>query len=112
MTESRYTMNLNTSVSKENHYRILTTEVKLTEFEKSQNCDQLYAIEEHEVTANESRIMMERFVTNNDPLALVSDASVRSIQHKSSKYPNPQQSPYPSDTFNELRIVLQQKTLT
>ncbi|GJX78162.1 hypothetical protein Tco_0324973 [Tanacetum coccineum] len=46
---------------------------------KESNCDQLYAyLKQHEVHANENRIMMERFCQpNNDPLALVSDASVQ-----------------------------------
>ncbi|GJR65447.1 retrovirus-related pol polyprotein from transposon TNT 1-94 [Tanacetum coccineum] len=46
---------------------------------KESNCDQLYAyLKQHEVHANENRIMMERFgQPNNDPLALVSDASVQ-----------------------------------
>ncbi|GJV03512.1 hypothetical protein Tco_1337081 [Tanacetum coccineum] len=46
---------------------------------KESNFDQLYAyLKQHEVHANENRIMMERFIQpNNDPLALVSDASVQ-----------------------------------
>ncbi|GJT81712.1 putative ribonuclease H-like domain-containing protein [Tanacetum coccineum] len=37
-----------------------------------------YYVRQHEVHANENRIMMERFIQpNNDPLALVSDASVQ-----------------------------------
>ncbi|GJY80878.1 hypothetical protein Tco_0493629 [Tanacetum coccineum] len=55
------------------------TEVKLNRGLKESNCDQLYAyLKQHEVHANENRIMMERFCQpNNDPLALVSDASVQ-----------------------------------
>ncbi|GJT92982.1 retrovirus-related pol polyprotein from transposon TNT 1-94 [Tanacetum coccineum] len=51
---------------------------------KESNFDQLYAyLKQHEVHANENRIMMERFSQpNNDPLALVSDASV---QHSSTE---------------------------
>ncbi|GJR15055.1 hypothetical protein Tco_0797707 [Tanacetum coccineum] len=46
------------------------TEVKLNRGLKESNCDQLYAyLKQHEVHANENRIMMERFTTNNDPLA-------------------------------------------
>ncbi|GJW90813.1 hypothetical protein Tco_0168366 [Tanacetum coccineum] len=50
-------------------------------FEES-NFDQLYAyLKQHEVHANENRTMMERFLQpTNDPLALVSNASV---QHSS-----------------------------
>ncbi|GJR30951.1 integrase, catalytic region, zinc finger, CCHC-type containing protein [Tanacetum coccineum] len=60
------------------------TEVKLNRGLKESNCDQLYAyLKQHEVHANENRIMMERFCQpNNDPLALVSDASV---QHSSTE---------------------------
>ncbi|GJY95363.1 hypothetical protein Tco_0511724 [Tanacetum coccineum] len=49
------------------------TEVKLNRGLKESNCDQLYAyLKQHEVHANENRIMMERFgQPNNDPLALV-----------------------------------------
>ncbi|GKC95998.1 retrovirus-related pol polyprotein from transposon TNT 1-94, partial [Tanacetum coccineum] len=45
---------------------------------KEASCDQLSAyLKQHEVHANENRIMMERFgQPNNDPLALVLDASV------------------------------------
>ncbi|GJS50499.1 hypothetical protein Tco_0623861 [Tanacetum coccineum] len=48
------------------------TEVKLNRGLKESNCDQLYAyLKQHEVHANENRIMMERFgQPNNDPLAL------------------------------------------
>ncbi|GJT61706.1 hypothetical protein Tco_1005239 [Tanacetum coccineum] len=60
---------------------------------KESNCDQLYAyLKQHEVHANENRIMMERFCQpNNDPLALVSDASVQQYPTQSSK--SPQSSP-------------------
>ncbi|GKF14321.1 retrovirus-related pol polyprotein from transposon TNT 1-94, partial [Tanacetum coccineum] len=56
-----------------------TTKVKLNRGLKESNCDKLYAyLKQHEVHANENRIMMERFIQpNNDPLALVSDASVQ-----------------------------------
>ncbi|GJW32322.1 retrovirus-related pol polyprotein from transposon TNT 1-94 [Tanacetum coccineum] len=48
------------------------TEVKLNRGLKESNCDQLYAyLKQHEVHANENRIMMERFgQPNTDPLAL------------------------------------------
>ncbi|GJS10002.1 hypothetical protein Tco_0366798 [Tanacetum coccineum] len=48
------------------------TEVKLNRGLKESNFDQLYAyLKQHEVHANENRIMMERFIQpNNDPLAL------------------------------------------
>ncbi|GKA38984.1 hypothetical protein Tco_0731535 [Tanacetum coccineum] len=60
-----------------------TTEVKLNRGLKESNCDQLYAyLKQHEVHANENRIMMERFgQPNNDPLALVSDASDHRKDH-------------------------------
>ncbi|GJV20938.1 retrovirus-related pol polyprotein from transposon TNT 1-94 [Tanacetum coccineum] len=60
---------------------------------KESNCDQLYAyLKQHEVHANENKIMMERFgQPNNDPLALVSDASVQQYPAQSSSLLNPQQ---------------------
>ncbi|GJT35455.1 retrovirus-related pol polyprotein from transposon TNT 1-94 [Tanacetum coccineum] len=55
---------------------------------------------QHEVHANENRIMMERFSQpNNDPLALVSDASVQQYPTQSSKSPQSATEPYPSDNF-------------
>ncbi|GKC70264.1 zinc finger, CCHC-type containing protein, partial [Tanacetum coccineum] len=55
---------------------------------------------QHEVHANENRIMMERFgQPNNDPLALVSDASVQQYPTQSSKSPQSSTEPYPSDNF-------------
>ncbi|GJT61705.1 hypothetical protein Tco_1005238 [Tanacetum coccineum] len=77
------------------------TEVKLNRGLKESNCDQLYAyLKQHEVHANENRIMMERFSQpNNDPLALVSDASVQQYPTQSSKSPQSSTEPYPSDNF-------------
>ncbi|GJU33765.1 hypothetical protein Tco_1182119 [Tanacetum coccineum] len=68
---------------------------------KESNFDQLYAyLKQHEVHANENRIMMERFSQpNNDPLALVSDASVQQYPTQSSKSPQSSTEPYPSDNF-------------
>ncbi|GJV29857.1 retrovirus-related pol polyprotein from transposon TNT 1-94 [Tanacetum coccineum] len=68
---------------------------------KESNFDQLYAyLKQHEVHANENRIMMERFSQpNNDPLALVSDASVQQYPTQSSKSPQSSAEPYPSDSF-------------
>ncbi|GJT73122.1 hypothetical protein Tco_1032408 [Tanacetum coccineum] len=50
------------------------TEVKLNRGLKESNFDQLYAyLKQHEVHANENRMMMERFIQpTDDPLALVS----------------------------------------
>ncbi|GKC02220.1 retrovirus-related pol polyprotein from transposon TNT 1-94 [Tanacetum coccineum] len=57
-------------------------------------------LKQHEVHANENRIMMERFgQPNNDPLALVSDASVQQYPTQSSKSPQSSTEPYPSDNF-------------
>ncbi|GKB99386.1 retrovirus-related pol polyprotein from transposon TNT 1-94 [Tanacetum coccineum] len=55
------------------------TEVKLNRGLKEYNFDQLYAyLKQHEVHANEYKTMMERFLQpTNDPLALVSNASVQ-----------------------------------
>ncbi|GKD06853.1 hypothetical protein Tco_1181827, partial [Tanacetum coccineum] len=77
------------------------TEVKLNRGLKESNCDQLYAyLKQHEVHANENRIMMERFgQPNNDPLALVSDTSVQQYPAQSSKSPQSSTEPYPSDNF-------------
>ncbi|GJR00312.1 retrovirus-related pol polyprotein from transposon TNT 1-94 [Tanacetum coccineum] len=68
---------------------------------KESNFDQLYAyLKQHEVHANENRIMMERFIQpNNDPLALVSDASVQQYPTQSSKSPQPSKEPSPADNF-------------
>ncbi|GJV37721.1 hypothetical protein Tco_1410198, partial [Tanacetum coccineum] len=77
------------------------TEVKLNRGLKESNFDQLYAyLKQHEVHANENRIMMERFIQpNNDPLALVSDASVQQYPTQSSKSPQPTKEPSPADHF-------------
>ncbi|GJS24219.1 retrovirus-related pol polyprotein from transposon TNT 1-94 [Tanacetum coccineum] len=77
------------------------TEVKLNRGLKESNCDQLYAyLKQHEVHANENRIMMERFgQPNTDPLALVSDASAQQYPTQSSKSPQSSTEPYPSDNF-------------
>ncbi|GKE64800.1 retrovirus-related pol polyprotein from transposon TNT 1-94, partial [Tanacetum coccineum] len=55
------------------------TEVKLNRGLKESNFDQLYAyLKQHEVHANENRMMMERFIQpTNDPLALVSNAFIQ-----------------------------------
>ncbi|GJR61923.1 hypothetical protein Tco_1504085 [Tanacetum coccineum] len=68
---------------------------------KESNFDQLYAyLKQHEVHANENIIMMERFIQpNNDPLALVSDASVQQYPTQSSKSPQPSKEPSPADNF-------------
>ncbi|GJU55754.1 retrovirus-related pol polyprotein from transposon TNT 1-94, partial [Tanacetum coccineum] len=74
------------------------TEVKLNRGLKESNFDQLYAyLKQHEVHANENKMMMERFIQpNNDPLALVSNASVQ-------QYPalvsNASNEPSPADNF-------------
>ncbi|GJX80032.1 retrovirus-related pol polyprotein from transposon TNT 1-94 [Tanacetum coccineum] len=75
------------------------TEVKLNRGLKESNFDQLYAyLKQHEVHANENEIMMERFIQpNNDPLALVSDASVQQYPTQPSKSPQPTKEPYPTD---------------
>ncbi|GJY64678.1 integrase, catalytic region, zinc finger, CCHC-type containing protein [Tanacetum coccineum] len=59
------------------------TEVKLNRGLKESNFDQLYAyLKQHEVHANENRMMMERFIQpTNDPLALVSNASIQQDDH-------------------------------
>ncbi|GJW76430.1 hypothetical protein Tco_0138112 [Tanacetum coccineum] len=54
------------------------TKVKLNRGLKESNFDQLHAyLKQHEVHANENRMMMERIIQpTNDPLALVSNASI------------------------------------
>ncbi|GKF27020.1 hypothetical protein Tco_0082914, partial [Tanacetum coccineum] len=71
----------------------------ITEVKLNRGCNQLYAyLKQHEVHANENRIMMERFgQPNNDPLALVSDASVQQYPTQSSKSPHSSKEPYPTD---------------
>ncbi|GJZ52655.1 hypothetical protein Tco_0607170 [Tanacetum coccineum] len=65
------------------------------------NFDQLYAyLKQHEVHANENRTMMERFLQpTNDPLALVSNASVQQYPTQSSKSPQSSNEPSPADDF-------------
>ncbi|GJT14320.1 hypothetical protein Tco_0861362 [Tanacetum coccineum] len=77
------------------------TEVKLNRGLKESNFDQLYAyLKQHEVHANENRTMMERFLQpTNDPLALVSNASVQQYPTQSSKSPQPSNDPSPADNF-------------
>ena len=66
------------------------TEVKLNRGLKNSNFDQLYAyLKQHEVHANEDRIMRDRFTQpTNDPLALVSNASLQ-------QYPAQSSTPHP-----------------
>ncbi|GKA34213.1 hypothetical protein Tco_0720642 [Tanacetum coccineum] len=68
---------------------------------KESNFDQLYAyLKQHEVHANENRTMMERFLQpTNDPLALVSNASVQQYPTQSTKSPQSSNEPSPADNF-------------
>ncbi|GKD49403.1 hypothetical protein Tco_1278379 [Tanacetum coccineum] len=68
---------------------------------KESNFDQLYAyLKQHEVHANENRTMMERFLQpTNDPLALVSNASVQQYPTQSSKSPQSSNEPSSADNF-------------
>ncbi|GJV67608.1 hypothetical protein Tco_1483117 [Tanacetum coccineum] len=83
------------------YYVRFITEVKLNRGLKESNFDQLYAyLKQHEVHANENRTMMERFLQpTNDPLALVSNASVQQYPTQSSKSPQPSNEPSPADKF-------------
>ncbi|GJZ55600.1 gag-pol polyprotein, partial [Tanacetum coccineum] len=76
------------------------TEVKLNRGLKESNFDQLYAyLKQHEVHANENRMMMERFIQpTDDPLALVSNASNQKYPTQSSE--SPQTSNQPSIVDN------------
>ncbi|GJR82772.1 hypothetical protein Tco_0153557 [Tanacetum coccineum] len=71
------------------YYVRFITEVKLNRGLKESNFDQLYAyLKQHEVHANENIMMMERFIQpTNDPLALVSNASVQQYPTQSSESP-------------------------
>ncbi|GKC24261.1 hypothetical protein Tco_1026411 [Tanacetum coccineum] len=77
------------------------TEVKLNRGLKESNFDQLYAyLKQHEVHANENRMMMERFIQpTNDPLALVSNASVQKYPTQSSESPQSSNQPSIADNF-------------
>ncbi|GJV04246.1 retrovirus-related pol polyprotein from transposon TNT 1-94 [Tanacetum coccineum] len=68
---------------------------------KESNFDQLYAyLKQHEVNASENRMMMERFIQpTNDPLALVSNASVQLYPTQSSMSPQSSNEPSPTDNF-------------
>ncbi|GJR09059.1 hypothetical protein Tco_0791711 [Tanacetum coccineum] len=76
------------------------TEVKLNRGLKESNFDQLYAyLKQYEVHANENRMMMERFIQpTNDPLALVSNASIQQYPTQSSMSQSTNQ-PSPADNF-------------
>ncbi|GJZ31260.1 hypothetical protein Tco_0576307, partial [Tanacetum coccineum] len=78
------------------------TEVKLNRGLKESNFDQLYAyLKQHEVHANENRMMMERFIQpTNDPLALVSNASVQQYPTQSSMSPQSSNEPSPAPVDN------------
>ncbi|GJS21444.1 retrovirus-related pol polyprotein from transposon TNT 1-94 [Tanacetum coccineum] len=77
------------------------TEVKLNRGLKESNFDQLYAyLKQHEVHANENRMMMERFSQpTNDPLALVSNASNQKYPTQSSESPQSSNQPSLVDNF-------------
>ncbi|GJR06825.1 retrovirus-related pol polyprotein from transposon TNT 1-94 [Tanacetum coccineum] len=83
------------------------TEVKLNRGLKESNFDQLYAyLKQHEVHANENRIMMERFIQpNNDPLALVSDASVQQYPTQPSKSPTTDNSQLDSGSSSTENLI-------
>ncbi|GJT05552.1 E-beta-farnesene synthase, partial [Tanacetum coccineum] len=76
------------------------TEVKLNRGLKESSFDQLYAyLKQHEVHANKNRMMMERFIQpTNDPLALVSNASIQQYPTQSSMSQSTNQ-PSPADNF-------------
>ncbi|GJZ34216.1 hypothetical protein Tco_0579652 [Tanacetum coccineum] len=68
---------------------------------KVSNFDHLYAyLKQHEVHVNENGTVMERFLQpTNDPLALVSNASVQQYPTQSSKSPQSSNEPSPADNF-------------
>ncbi|GJX99389.1 gag-pol polyprotein [Tanacetum coccineum] len=69
---------------------------------KESNFDQLYAyLKQHEVHANENKMMMERFIQpTNDPLALVSNASVQKYPTQSSESPQSSNQPSIANNFH------------
>ncbi|GKF99219.1 hypothetical protein Tco_0298002, partial [Tanacetum coccineum] len=77
------------------------TKVKLNRGLKESNFDQLYAyLKQHEVHANENRMMMERFSQlTNDPLVLVSNASNQKYPTQSSESPQSSNQPSIDDNF-------------
>ncbi|GJW39218.1 hypothetical protein Tco_0065063 [Tanacetum coccineum] len=88
------------------------TEVKLNKGLKHSNFDQLYAyLKQHEVHANENKMMMKRFTQpTNDPLALVSNASIQRLPIQSSDSLKSSHQPSLADNFqldsgNTIRII-------
>ncbi|GJZ05983.1 integrase, catalytic region, zinc finger, CCHC-type containing protein [Tanacetum coccineum] len=77
------------------------TEVKLNRGLKESNFDRLYAyLKQHEVHANENKMMMERFIQpTNDPLALVSNASNQKYPTQSSESSQSSNQPSITDNF-------------
>ncbi|GJW82539.1 hypothetical protein Tco_0146514 [Tanacetum coccineum] len=82
------------------YYVRFITEVKLNRGLKESNFDQLYAyLKQHEVHANENRMMMKRFIQpTNDLLALVSNALIQQYPTQSSMSQSTNQ-PSPADNF-------------
>ncbi|GJW22956.1 retrovirus-related pol polyprotein from transposon TNT 1-94 [Tanacetum coccineum] len=84
MTMSRMQLNSKFVNNMLREWSRFITEVKLNKGLKESNFYQLHAyLKQHEVHANENKMMMERFIQpTNDPLALVSNVS---IQHSSTE---------------------------
>ncbi|GJT09232.1 integrase, catalytic region, zinc finger, CCHC-type containing protein, partial [Tanacetum coccineum] len=89
MTMSRMQLNFKFVNNMLPEWSRFITEVKLNRGLKESNFDQLYAyLKQHEVHANENRMMMERFIQpTNDPLALVSNVSVQQYPTQLSESP-------------------------
>ncbi|GJU06572.1 retrovirus-related pol polyprotein from transposon TNT 1-94 [Tanacetum coccineum] len=83
------------------YYVRFITEVKLNRGLKESNFDQLYSyLKQHEVHANENRMIMERFIQpTNDPLALVSNALVQQYPTQSSMSPQSSNQPSLVDNY-------------
>ncbi|GJU57267.1 retrovirus-related pol polyprotein from transposon TNT 1-94 [Tanacetum coccineum] len=77
------------------------TEVKLNRGLKESNFDQLYAyLKQHKVHANENKMTLEKFtLPTNNPLALVSNASVQQNPTQFTKSPQTTNEPTPTDNF-------------
>ncbi|GJW00206.1 hypothetical protein Tco_1555457 [Tanacetum coccineum] len=100
MTMSRMQLNSKFVTNMLPEWSRFITKVKLNRGLKESNFDQLYAyLKQHEVHANDNRMMMERFIQpTNDPLALVSNASIQLYPTQSSMSHSTNQ-PSPTDNF-------------
>ncbi|GKE54911.1 hypothetical protein Tco_1490067 [Tanacetum coccineum] len=90
-------------LTKDDRESQFVTEVKLNRGLRESNFDQLYAyLKQHEVHANENKMMLERFTqTTNDPMVLVSNASVQQYPTQSSGSSQSSHQPSLSDNLQQ-----------